>query len=340
VSTRSTRPTIRQVAQRAGVAIGTVSRVLNKHPTVEPSIRRLVERTIEELGYQPDAVAGSMRRTKTQTIGCAIRDFDLPGFAAFLTAAEQRFRAAGYTMLLSNTENSKEIELSLLRTFGARRADGVLMTLSDESDADLLAVLHRMSMPLVLTDRDMVPDVDCVTADHHGGIRQATAHLLSLGHRRIALLTGEPKSFPARGRIAGFEAAFRSAGLQPPARLIRARSFSPEFSRDEVLRLLAESRPPSAIIAGGMGMLSGVLRALRQAGKAIGRDISVIGTESDLAELTTPGITAIDWDLRAMGRSAAEMLLDRIEQRVTGGPRHVKLPTRLIQRESCAAPVG
>lgn len=337
---RSSRPTIRQVAQRAGVAIGTVSRVLNKHPTVEPAIRLQVEQAIAEMGYQPDALAGSLRRSRTQTIGCAIRDFDLPGFAAFLTAAEERFRAAGCTMLLANTENDKAIELSLLRTFASRRADGILMTLSDESDADLLAVLGASKAPIVLIDRNILPGVDCITADHEGGVRQATAYLLSLGHRRIALLTGEPTSLPASGRIAGYRAAFAAAGLPPPARLIRTRSFSAGFGFEETMALLAEPLPPTAIIAGGMGMLAGVLRALRQAGRAVGREVSVIGSESDLAELVTPGITAIDWDLRAMGRDAAGMLLDRIEQRVAGGPRHRMLPTRLILRGSCAAPVS
>jgi len=180
--------------------------------------------------------------------------------------------------------------------------------------------------------------VDSISADHRSGARQATEYLLSLGHRRIALLVGDPKAYPSRSRIEGYTDAHRSFGVQVDAHLIRDRLLSNEATFRETAALLGRSDRPTAIYAAGLDTLSGPLRAVRTAGLVVGQDISIVsGNDSDLAELNTPPITALRWDRSEMGRHAAEMLLDRIDQRQSP-PRRIRLPVSLVvRRGSCRA---
>ena len=330
--------TIRDVAAAADVAIGTVSRVLNDHHSVTKEVRERVQKTISAMGYQRDAIAQSMRSTRTKMVACAIRDFDIPAFASYVKAAEATFRNAGYTFILASTANAKNVELDLLQTFGQRRVDGVMMTMSDETDADLVDAITSATMPIVLIDRELVQSVDSVSADHRSGARQATEYLLSLGHRRIALLVGDPKAYPSRSRIEGYKEAYQSFGLQIDANLVRDRLLSNEATFRETAALLGRKERPTAIYAAGLDTLSGPLRAVRAAGLVVGQDISIIsGNDSDLAELSTPPITALRWDRSEMGRHAAEMLLDRIDQGMQSPPRCIRLPVSLVVRGSCRA---
>ncbi|WP_114947816.1 LacI family DNA-binding transcriptional regulator [Microvirga calopogonii] len=330
--------TIREVARAAEVSIGTVSRVLNGHKSVRADVRRHVQQVISDLGYEVDVAARNMRGGRTKTIAIALRDFSIPATAITLQVAESVFRAAGYTVLLANTNDDRTVELALLREFKRRRVDGIIMTISDETDDELLEALRAVKVPVVLNGRDSVNSVDRVLSDLRGGTAQAVDYLLSLGHRRIALLTGKPRAYPGRGRIEGFRDAYRKAGLVPPEDLIRARSFSSEFGFTETSYLIDLPAPPTAIIAGGMAMLPGVLRALRLGGLRTGNDMSVIaGCDSDLAELAAPAITAISWDFAAAGRFCAEMLIQRIENASLDPPRCLTLPSMLILRESCHA---
>lgn len=331
--------TIRDVAAAADVAIGTVSRVLNDHHSVTREVRERVQKTIATLGYQRNVIAQSMRSASTKMVACAIRDFDIPGFASYVKAAEATFRAAGYTFILASTANDKNVELSLLQTFGQRRVDGVMMTMSDEADPDLIAAITNASMPVVLIDRELVQSVDSVTADHRSGARQATEYLLSLGHRRIALLVGDPKAYPSRSRIEGYTEAHRAYGLEIDPQLIRDRLLSNEATFRESAALLGRSERPTAIYAAGLDMLPGALRAVHASGLAVGREISIVsGSDSDLAELSTPPITALQWDRSEMGRHAAEMLLNRMEQERQPPPRSIRVPVSLVVRGSCRAP--
>ncbi len=330
------KPTIRDVARLAGVGVGSVSRVVNKHAAVKPKTREAIERVIAEIGYEPDTIAGSMRRETTHTVGCVIRDFNLPGFADFINAAEAVFKTAGYTMLLANTDGRKDFEISLLRVLSQRRTDGVLMTLSDETDQELIDTLNRLKMKVVLINRDIETKHDRLLIDHQSGIMQATKYLCSLGHRRIALLTSEARIYPGRSRIAGFTAALKQSGLTLAKNPVRTGVTSPESAFLETAALLSEKNPPTAIIVGGRALLTGAIRAIRNIGLDIGPDVSLItDSDSDFAELTTPSITAIRWDLQEWGRTAAQMLLERLKQGVNSEPRRVVIGTELVVRDSC-----
>lgn len=336
---RSGATTIRDVARSAGVAVGTVSRVLNGHPSVSPEVRERVVEAIRSLGYEPDAVAQSMRLRTTRTVACAIRDISIAGFGSFVKAAEEVLRQAGYTLLLTNTDEQPAREIELLRTFAKRRVDGVIMTISDEGDEDLSRTLREMRVPVVLMDRDVALELDVVAIDHRGGARAATAHLLDLGHRRIALVTGLATMRPGHERLAGFQEAYRRAGLTPDGDLVRCGGFSAEFGFEQLSALLRSEAPPSAVIAGGMTMLPGALHAIAAHGLRIPGDISVVaGADTDLAALSVPPVTAVRWSNADWGRHAVRLLLDRVEGHYDADPRRVTLATELVRRASCAAP--
>ncbi len=330
------RVKIRDVARAAGVAVGTVSRVLNDHPTVTEPVRSRVRAAIAEMGYERDSVAQSMRGGSTHLVACAIRDFDIPRFALFIKEAERVLREAGYTLLLSSTTNSPEVEMALLRACAARRVDGVMTTISDESHPGVIDALHAAPMPVLLIDRDHLPELDRVTADHAAGAEAATRHLLQLGHRRIALLVGDTKAAPSRSRVEGFRRALAPA--VPDAHLLRDRVLTSEDAFRETMALMSLAEPPTAIFVAAMDMLGGCLRALRALGLRVGEDVSLVsGSDSELAELYAPPVTAIAWDLAEMGRHAATMLLERMRGEAPDTGRALKLPTTLVVRQSCRA---
>lgn len=335
------RVKIKDVARAAGVAVGTVSRVLNNHPAVTASIRDKVQAAVRSLGYELDVTAQSMRGGHSRLVACAIRDFDIPRFAGFIKEAERILREAGYTVLLSSTTNSPEVELALLRAFERRRVDGVMMTISDEAHPGVLQVLSDSRMPILLIDRDRIDIVDRVTADHRHGAEIAVRHLLDLGHRRIAMLVGDTRAFPSRARVQGFRDAYLSAGIVPDPRLLRDMVFSSDDAFCQTQSVLGLPDPPTAIFAAAMDILGGVLRALRILSLRVGADVSVVaGSDSELAELHLPAVTAVEWDLAEMGRRAATLLLDRMAGQTSSFYSCVKLPTRLVIRDSCRRVLG
>ncbi|MGY8708054.1 substrate-binding domain-containing protein [Bradyrhizobium sp. 18BD] len=326
---------VRDVAREAGVAVGTVSRVLNDHPAVSRELRERVERAMADLGYEVDVTAQSMRAGRSHLVACAIRDFDIPRFALFIKEAEAVLREAGYTLLLASTTNRPEIEIALLRAFRRRRVDGVMMTLSDEAHGEVRQALSEAPMPILLIDRDSIEALDRVTADHRQGARVATSHLLGLGHRRIAMLVGDLKAFPSRSRLEGFREAHTVANVMPDSRLLRGNVLSNEDAYRATASLMSLADPPTALFVAAMDMLGGCLRALRTMNIAVGDGISVVaGSDSDLAELHTPPVTAIAWDLAAMGRHAATLLLERMRGDEIERARGLTVPTELIIRGS------
>ena len=325
--------TIRDVAKEARVAIGTASRVLNGHKSVSEDVRRRVLKAIKKLHYEPDRLAQSMRLGVTHTVACVTRDIAIAGFGNIVNAAEDVLRDAGYTLLLAITDERKERELELLRILSQRRIDAIIIATSSEEDKDLNRHLHKLDIPVILLDREFPADIDAVMIDHRRGTMAAADHLLGYGHTKIALLTGLPSTRPGRERIVGFKSAMVTAGQVNP--VIRTGGFSAEFGFRETSSLLAGKSPPTAIIAGGMAMLAGVLQAIRVRGLHIPDDISVVaGADTELAALATPSVTAIRWSGVDQGRIAVQMLLNRLKGNRTGPVQRVLLSTELIKRES------
>lgn len=330
---------MKDVAAEAGVSLGTASRVVNQFADVNPDLKSRVERAIAKLGYMPDAVAQSMRLRSTRTIGILIRDFSSPAFVSFATVAQSLLFRHGYVPLLAGYDDKPERELDILRAFAQRRIDGLIVTTSSDRNPELAEARRKLGVPSILLDRDPDKVQDTISIDHRGGIRDVGDYLFGLGHRRIALLTGQPGVRPARERMAAFRKIHVDAGLPLDPALVRAGSFSADFAERETAQLLAMPDRPTAVISGGVNMLPGVLRAIRSAGLRIPQDVSLVSsTNSEIAELVTPAITELRVDYAAIGLDASMLMMGRLEGAIKGPPQVLRFGTTLIQRESCAAP--
>jgi LacI family transcriptional regulator len=336
-----TKPTIRDVAKVAGVSQGTVSRVINSQPYVNSETQRRVLEVMAQLGYQPNGVAQSMRTKATRMVGFMIADVTNPVFGSFVKAAEAILHSAGYTLLLANTAGNPVIESELVTVLQQRRVDGLILSVGNEDNPALVSALRDVPFPVVLMDRDLGLPFDAVLADHAKGMYQATHHLLSLGHRRIGLITASQSIRPGRERLKGFEQAHIAMGLRPDPVFTRSDSLSAEYGFREAHSMLTARRPPTAIIAGGNQTLAGVLKAVGMLGVKIPEQLSLITCDdTDLAALYSPPITVISRDLSEMGRTSAELLLYRLRSAEDGEARCVILPTQTVLRDSCAAPRG
>ncbi len=331
--------TIRDVARTAKVSVGTASRVINGKATVGAEVRGRVLKAIEALGYHPDAIAQSMRRGSTHVIGCVIRDINIPSLAAFVHAAHNVLDRAGFSLLVSNSEGREDRERELLTRLNSQRSDGIMIGPYSAMTPAFDKFLRSLNAPIVMVDRDEPAWADAVMVDHAGATRTATSRLIDLGHRRIALLTGGPSIYPARERIRGFSEAFAARDIALDPSLIRANSFlSPESFR-QTSALLAAKEPPTAIVAGGIDMLAGVIRAIRVRGLRIPDDISLVGAgDSELAELHMPAISVQHWDQGEVGAGAASLLLSRIRDTASDEPQHVLVQSEYIERASTTVP--
>lgn len=332
------RVTMRDVARLARVSLGTVSRVVNENPSVAVDARDRVLKAIEGLGWRPNAVARSMRTATTRTIGCIVPDIRNPLFAGIVKGAEEVLSERGYTLMVASSDEKPAQDRKLINLFLQRRTDGLLLAPTDDTDSATQTTIQDIESPTVLIERDLPIEFDSVASNQSHGIQSAVNYLFSLGHERIALVTGSRRNRAGRERHRGFELAFRSAGRSPDPALLRLESFSADYAYRETLDLLALREPPTALIVAGSFMLAGVLRATGVRSKRIPEDLSVISTgDTDLAELAPPSFTVIRWDLARLGREAATLLLERLANpSVSYEPRHLQIPTEVVLRKSCA----
>ena len=335
------RITIRDVAKTAGVSLGTASRALNRTGRVSADAILAVAKAARQLGYEPDAVAQSMRTRSTGSVGILVSDFSNPLYAHIIMAVESAMQAAGYSLLLANTHNNAKRERALIDLFRRRRVDGLILGPCAEESPKLLEQLAS-DLPVVGLDRDLHESGSGVHVDHFHGALQATRYLLDLGHTDIALLTPGSSLRPGRERIAGFTDAFRMRGLEPVADLIRSERSAMNFAFSEALALLSSSKSPTAFLCLSTRILTGVLEALRHSGRSVPDDVSVIGIgDTDLSRLFSPPLTTLTWDLEAVGASAAELLLKQLDQQQGDKASRLLITTQLLLRDSCApAPKG
>jgi LacI family transcriptional regulator len=331
------RPGIREVAERAGVAISSVSRVLSGHSDVSPEMHDLVMEAVTALGYQPNMLAAGLRSQRTLSIGYVVSNISNPILADIVTGAEARLRSSGFSLLLTNSEGDSSLDASNIRLLLARRVDGLILSLSREDDATVIDAIRELDVPFVLADRDPPPGMDawCVSFDHRAGMAAATRHLVELGHRNIALIIGGPRR-PANERQQGVEE------ILGPVEGSRLHTFDGDFSVDHGIaatrRILRLSPRPTAIIAGGNLIMQGSLRALRDEAVHVGADISFVGCDDlIMSELHEPQVAIVRRDTRALGVAAAELLLDAMRDR-TAAPQQKVLPTEFAARASCAPP--
>lgn len=327
--------TIRMVAERAGVGVASVSRVLSGHPDVSPRMKEVVLRAVRECGYEIDLLARALRRGQTLSVGIVVADIRNPFLANIISGAEEQLRGAGYSVVLANSHGEWARDLESIRSLLQRRVDGLILSVSDETTDGMVPLLSRLLSGTVLLDREIDGvEASAVLTDHRPGMRSVVDHLVSLGHRRIALVLGPMAVRPTRERRLGYLEAVESHGLEVADELICSGSFSTDFGYHQSLRLLQSPRPPTAVVAGSNQLLVGVLRALRELAVDVPSQVSVVGCDdSPLAQLHRPSITVLCRDDRLMGQTAAARLVENIG-RENAEAEVVTLGTELVVRES------
>jgi LacI family transcriptional regulator len=325
--------TIKDVAKASGVAIGTVSRILNGHPTVAPAVRDAVLAVIGRLGYRRNASARSMRSRRTHAIGCVVTDVSLAIAADLVSAAETVLRNAGYAMLIAMTHNMADNEANILSFMEERGVDGLILVATSDEDEDLYERLKSLPFPVVLWERDFGTEIDTVLTEHRKGATQAVAHLLGLGHRDIALIAGGRRTWGGREQVAGYTKRLEAAG-QPisAARIL----YTAEFGADDLTRLLTRTPRPTALVA-NMQDIATIVEACRALEIAIPKNLSLVSLgDAKMLELITPRVTAARGNSRLLGTSAAQVLLERIgpEGEVLQ-PRRIMIDMELVLRDSC-----
>lgn len=328
---------IREVAEHAGVAVSSVSRVLTGRPDVSDAMRTRVMLAVAELGYEPDWLAQSMRRRETKTVGFTMSDISNTVMVQIVLGAEAVLRESGYSMLFTNSEGDRERDAEHIGTLGRGRVDGFVIALAAEGHAPTIAALRAAHVPAVVIDRHMPRSVGASAAyfDHRQGMREAVGHLLDLGHRRISLVLGQPFR-PTTERRRGLVDAYTTRDLPVTYDVIEG-DYSERHGMQAAERALAAKHPPTAIVAGSNQLLIGVLRHLKRRGVKVGRHISVASCdEVSLTELHDPPIAVVHRDNRQIGCESATLLLRRLNG--DEEPATVTLPTSFEARASCAPP--
>jgi LacI family transcriptional regulator len=329
------RLNLREVAERAGVAMSSVSRVLSNHPDVSPRMRRHVLAIVEELGYEPNLLAQSLRRGSTLSVGFVIRDISSPLFSEIALGAETELRNHGYSMMLTNSEGLPALDAAHIRLFRQRRVDGLLLSLADEAYEDTIEELRRVSVPVVLIDRELAEPsgLSAVLSDHASGVRAAAQHLIQLGHRRIGLAAGPLNLRPGRELKSALEDACRRAGVEA---LVDDGPFTEEHGVAAATHLLDSKTPPTALIAGSNQILPGVLHVIRARGIAVPDELSLVTFDDiRMLEFVEPPIAVVSREPLQLGREAAALLL---RQLAGEEPDTILIPTDFQPRASCAPP--
>jgi LacI family transcriptional regulator len=331
------RSTIAEIAAKAGVSIPTVSRVLNNRPDVAPGTRKRVEQVIEESGFIRSRVPNALRKESSGIIDILVPDLINLYSVEIVRGVEEVLERTELRLALSVTCASSQLEQRWLAKVLDGATDGAILVLARGQSQDL-DTLHRHKIPFVVVDHrgELGPDVPSVGATNWLGGRMATEHLLSLGHRRIAVIGGNAEMICSRDRIAGYRAALEDAGIPIDLALIRPGEFSPQTGYEQTCALLDLPEPPTAIFAGCDTQAMGVYNALRARGLSVPDAISVVGFDDiPIASIVTPPLTTVRQPLVEMGRVATTMLLRLISEEPLDSMR-VELTTTLVVRDSCA----
>jgi DNA-binding LacI/PurR family transcriptional regulator len=323
--------TIKEVAELAGVSVGTVSHVITGSIPVTEPLRRKVHAAIKKLDYHPNHIARSLKTSKTRTLGIIVPDLTISFFPQVIRGAEAAARARNYTLIAVNSDDHADRQKELLSLLRSQRVEGILLVVAAEPQT------IEAGIPVVYLDR--IPDreeVDSVSGEDLTAAEMAVEHLLASGHRRIAIATGPQTLRNEQRRLLGYQQALARAGVSAEEGLIWEGNFRPEDVAAMCVARLRDGRRPEAILSTNGPTGLGVLRAFRDCGLRTPQDIAFVTfDELTVDELFTPSITTVVQPAYEIGFRAAQILLERIEN--AGGEREsftVRLPATLRVRDS------
>jgi len=336
-------PTLRDVAEAAGVHAATASRALNPETRrlVSADTARRVLRAAEALGFQPNPIARGLKTSKSGTVGLVLPDITNPLFPPIVRGIEDILSGAGFSALIVNTDNDAERERAQISSLRSRQVEGLIVATA-RLDHPLLAQLHAQGVNLVLVNRRSTAlDVPWITPDDTAGIDMAVRHLADLGHRRILHLAGPQTTSTGVVRSRAFQGAVRDQGLEEDPALIAACELWSESEGARVLRSLLDAGTDfTAIVAGNDLIALGCYDVFRERDISCPRDVSVVGfNDMPLLDKLQPPLTTVAIPHHQIGVEAARMLLESISE-PDRPSRSVLLPVSLVVRGSTAAPAA
>ncbi|WP_152362880.1 LacI family DNA-binding transcriptional regulator [Microlunatus speluncae] len=331
--------TVHDVARHAGVSIATVSRALNDRSRVSAATRDRVLRIATELGYHPNDLARGLAGMATRTIALLLPDITNPFFPELVKGVQTVADERGHLLLMCHNADDEDKAIADLVLLRRKRVDGILLVAGTLPGVGVVAA--SAGIPTVVLDR-RVPglDADLVTVDHRAGARLGVEHLLGLGHRRIAYLTGPADVVSSQERSEGWREALVAAGVEPTPDLVVGGDFTEDGGYAAGRELLTRPAGITAVFAANDLGAIGLLRALTEAGLRVPDDVSVVGFDGvHLAAYTSPRLTTVAQPIFDLGRTAAELLLNRLAAAPAPGsePQTLVLPTRLEIRNSTAS---
>ena len=342
----SKRPTLSEVAARAGVGTTTVSRVINGGQRVDPKTLARVRQVIDTLGYTPNQAARILKGHRTRTIGLLIPSIADPFFASCAEAAQAIARAHGSVLIVATTQNDPRTELENVDVMISHRADGLIVAPADSEGTALRKALDRAGVPVVTLDRPLCgSSIPAVLADNFAGAQMAARHLIEHGYKRILCMTGEPHLYTIGERMRGYRAAVEAEKLPV---LMDTSIHDYESAENAIRNMLDGENRPDAIFTLKNSTTMFAFEALQKLNVAIPGSVSLVGYDDfELAAAVRPSITVIQQPIAEMGRTAAEILFRELPKHHKNGrparstrAEHVQLETRLIRRSSCGCTAG
>lgn len=306
--------TIVDVARLAGVSTSTVSHVINDTRRVEPETKARVLAAVESVGYRRDALARSMRRSKTDSIGLVVSDAGEPAFAEMVHGVEAAAARSGFSLLLANSAEDPERERFAVETLLDRRVDGLIIARAAGSDPDLPDRIRGQKKPLVLLDRLSDLNADQVGTDNASAMTELVEHLVSQGHERILLVAGDLRVPTLKERYDAFCSAMTQRGLQPSNDLLHQGTSTTATTYEQVADVIrTPEQCPTAIVACSTVLAAGALRAIQKSGLRIPEEIAFATFDGfSYSDLFEPQITTVRQPAFEMGEAAVELLIRRI----------------------------
>ena len=327
--------TMADVAREAGVSVSTVSHVVNQTRAINPDTEQRVRDAIARTGFVVNSLARALAGASTSTIGLAMSAVSNFYFADMVAGIDAAVRAAGSTLLLADTHEDPEEELSVVRSLHQRRVDGILLAPVTGKNGAALQYLRDLRIPAVLVDRCAADDFDQIGVENVESTDRLTTHLVQHGHRRIGMVSGVAGAQTTIERVNGYRKALRSAHLRFDPKLVMPGNSDAAQATVAVEALLALPDPPTAVVVGNNHMTIGAMRALHRRGLRVPTDIALVAFDDfDWADVFSPHLTAIGQPIEAIAERAVSMLLERI-----GGfeapPRTEHPPGLWRPRDSC-----
>lgn len=336
------KPTIKDVAKAAGVSVGTASKVINRKGQVAAALQEKVRDAVVRLNYHPNAVARSLKSSSTRTIAILLGDITNPFQMMMAKGVEEAAYSRDYQLLIGSTKEDPEVEKKQLQVLMEKRVEGIVYCSTGKVDEEIRTLLRR-NVQIVFVDRPVYEfHTDIIADDCMAGMELLVRHLAECGHRRVGVVHGNLDSIHGRWRYDGAMRAFVRYGLDAGDDLQFVGNFTFDGGVQAVSALLAGVSPPTALIAANNNMAAGILRGCRDRNIRIPQDVSVasFGPLEYAWNLIAPTVTHVTQSPLAIGRKAAELLLNRLE-RVSAAqtsPTHLFLPPELIVGESTGVP--